>query len=157
MTSSVLIQSATPEEIKKAYRRLAHQFHPDKNPGNPSAAEQFRHITEAYEVLQDAKKRAAYDRYGASVGRGSLEGFREPEDFSPPGNFFDDFWGEIFEGFFGSRRPKVYKNQRSGFPIQRRGLFRRSGLAAWKRKSKFPGCRFARYAGEVVALPEPCP
>ncbi|MDP3038696.1 MAG: DnaJ domain-containing protein, partial [Deltaproteobacteria bacterium] len=95
-----LNQSATPEEIKKAYRRLAHQFHPDKNPGNPSAAEQFRHITEAYEVLQDAKKRVAYDRYGASVGRGSFAGFREPEDFSPPGNFFDDLWGEIFEEFF---------------------------------------------------------
>ncbi|MCJ7493919.1 MAG: DnaJ domain-containing protein, partial [Deltaproteobacteria bacterium] len=66
-----LNQSATPEEIKKAYRRLAHQFHPDKNPGDSSAPEQFRRIAEAYEVLQDAKKRAAYDRYGAFPGRRS--------------------------------------------------------------------------------------
>ena len=97
---------ATPEEIKKAYRRLAHQFHPDKNPGDSSAPEQFRRITEAYEVLQDAKKRAAYDRYGAFPGRRSWEGVRESEDFSSPGKIFDDFLGEVFEDFFGIRGAK---------------------------------------------------
>jgi molecular chaperone DnaJ len=107
--------SAAPEEIKKAYRRLAHQFHPDKNPGNPSAAEQFRRITEAYEVLQDAKKRAMYDRFGATQGRRSFEGFRKPEDFSAPGNIFDDFLGEMFGEFFGTRRPKAAKTKGEDF------------------------------------------
>ncbi len=97
---------ATPEEIKKAYRRLAHQFHPDKNPGDSSAPEQFRRINEAYEVLQDAKKRAAYDRYGTSSNRRGFEGFREPEDFRPPGEIFDDFLAEVFEDFFGIRRSR---------------------------------------------------
>ncbi|MDI6755832.1 MAG: molecular chaperone DnaJ [Thermodesulfobacteriota bacterium] len=103
--------SATLEEIKKAYRRLAHQYHPDKNPGNPSAEEQFRRITQAYEILQDAQKRAAYDRYGASLGRRKFTGFREPEEFSPGGNIFDDFFGEIFEEFFGVRQQKFARTR----------------------------------------------
>ena len=99
---------ASVEEIKKAYRRLAHQFHPDKNPGNPAAEEHFKRITEAYEILQDAQKRAAYDRLGVSMGMRGFGGFREPEDFSSRKNFFDDFFEEMIDDFFGiaSSRPK---------------------------------------------------
>ena len=102
---------ASPEEIKKAYRRLAHQFHPDKNPENPRAEEHFKRITEAYEILRDVRKRAAYDRRGAAMGGRGFGGFREPEDFSFRDDSFDDFVGEIFEDFFGVRRPQPRKSR----------------------------------------------
>src|SRR5918992_6201956 len=57
-------RDAKPEEIKKAYRRLARKFHPDVNPGDKSAEERFKTITEAHDVLSDQKKRAVYDRFG---------------------------------------------------------------------------------------------
>ncbi len=57
-------KTATPEEIKKAYRKVAIQFHPDKNPGNKEAEEKFKEAAEAYEVLSDAEKRQRYDRFG---------------------------------------------------------------------------------------------
>jgi molecular chaperone DnaJ len=100
---------ASPEEIKKAYRRLAHQFHPDKNPEDPVAEEHFKRINEAYEILQDVHKRAAYDRRGAAMGGRGFGGFRQPEDFSFRADSFDDFVGELFEDFFGVRRPQPRK------------------------------------------------
>src|SRR5919199_3946695 len=57
-------RDAKPDEIKKAYRRLARKFHPDVNPGDKSAEERFKQITEAHEVLSDEKKRKVYDRFG---------------------------------------------------------------------------------------------
>src|ERR671933_871579 len=57
-------RKAKPEEIKKAYRRLARKYHPDVNPGDKAAEERFKLITEAHDVLSDAKKRAVYDRFG---------------------------------------------------------------------------------------------
>jgi len=57
-------KTATADEIKKAYRKLAIQYHPDKNPGNKEAEEKFKEATEAYEVLIDDKKRSVYDQYG---------------------------------------------------------------------------------------------
>ena len=102
---------ASPEEIKKAYRRLAHQFHPDKNPGNPASEEHFKRITEAYETLQDRQKRTAYDRRGAPMGGKGFGGFQEPEDFSSRDNFVDDFFEGIFEDFFRSRRARPRKSR----------------------------------------------
>jgi molecular chaperone DnaJ len=98
--------SATKEEIKKAYRRLAHQFHPDKNPNNPSAEEAFKQITEAYEILQDAQKRAAYDRHGPSMGRRGFEGFRQPPDIPHNRDFFEEIFYEIFDDFVGPVRSR---------------------------------------------------
>src|SRR5512134_357343 len=84
---------ASSDEIKKAYRKLAHLHHPDKNPGDTSAEDRFKEIGEAYAVLSDAEKRESYNRFG-TAGRGA-EGFG---DFDPGfGSIFDD----IFEGFFG--------------------------------------------------------
>ncbi|MDH7483973.1 MAG: DnaJ domain-containing protein, partial [Spirochaetales bacterium] len=57
-------KTATKDEIKKAYRRLAIQYHPDKNPGDKTAEEKFKEATEAYEVLSDDQKRQAYDQFG---------------------------------------------------------------------------------------------
>jgi molecular chaperone DnaJ len=102
---------AGTEEIKKAYRRLAHQFHPDKNPGNPAAEEHFKRITEAYEVLQDAQKRAAYDRRGASMRPSGFGGFREPEDFVFRNHSFDDLFEEIFADFLGTASPRAQKSK----------------------------------------------
>src|SRR5258708_38779047 len=71
-------KGASVEDIKKAYRKVAMQFHPDRNPGDKSAEEKFKEAAEAYEVLSDADKRAQYDRYGhaglSNNGRGGFSG-----------------------------------------------------------------------------------
>ncbi len=101
-------RSATADEIKRSYRKLAVKFHPDKNPGDPLAEEQFKELGEAYDVLMDEEKRAAYDRYGhaafaqGNAGRGA-GGFHDPFDifrevFGAAGG---GGGGGIFETFFG--------------------------------------------------------
>src|SRR5687768_17359221 len=67
-------REATPDEIKKAYRKKALQFHPDKNPGDSKAEKKFKEISEAYEVLSDEKKRQIYDRYGKEAVSGAAAG-----------------------------------------------------------------------------------
>jgi len=97
-------RAATDQEIKSAYRKLALQFHPDRNPNNPDAEEKFKEASEAYAVLADGEKRSLYDRFGhAGVGGGAGVGFDATvfQDFS---DIFGDFFGfgDIFGG--GSRR-----------------------------------------------------
>jgi len=91
-------RNATEGEIKKAYRRLAMKFHPDRNPEDQDAEEKFKECKEAYEVLTDAQKRAAYDQFGhAGVGasRGAGAGFSAADAF---GDIFGDVFGDIFGG-----------------------------------------------------------
>jgi molecular chaperone DnaJ len=93
---------ATQEEIKKAYRRLAVQYHPDRNPGNKEAEEKFKEAAEAYAVLSDPEKRAHYDRFGhAGVGEQPFSGF-SPDIFADFADILGSFFG--FEGIFGGRR-----------------------------------------------------
>lgn len=96
-------KTATPEEVKKAYRKTAIQFHPDKNPGNKEAEEKFKEAAEAYEVLSDADKRARYDRFGhaGSNGGGGHGGHNMNMDdiFSQFGDIFGG--GSPFDSFFG--------------------------------------------------------
>src|SRR3954464_7363454 len=91
-------QGATDEEIKKAYRQAALKYHPDRNPGDHAAEEKFKEASEAYQVLCDADKRAAYDRFGhAGVSGGGPGGFGG--GFSGAvdlGDIFGDLFGEMF-------------------------------------------------------------
>jgi len=88
-------KDASEEEIKKSYRKIAMQYHPDRNPGNREAEEAFKIASEAYEVLRDPEKRQIYDRYGIEGLRGTgFTGFRGFEDiFSTFGDIFEDFFG----------------------------------------------------------------
>ena len=77
-------RGAAVEEIKNCYRKLAMQYHPDRNPGNQEAEEHFKEISQAYDILIDPDKRAAYDRYGYAAfqggGAGAGAGFHDPFD-----------------------------------------------------------------------------
>ena len=92
-------KTATAEEMKKAYRKKAVQFHPDKNPGNKEAEEMFKKVSHAYEVLSDADKRAAYDRYGSAAFDGSAGAPRGPGGGG--GGVHDPF--DIFREVFGQQ------------------------------------------------------
>lgn len=98
-------RSASQDEIKKAYRKVAMQFHPDRNPGNKEAEEKFKEAAEAYEVLSDPDKRGQYDRFGHAGMRGSAGpgpgGMRMEDIFS---NFGDIFGDDVFGSFFGGGR-----------------------------------------------------
>jgi molecular chaperone DnaJ len=103
-------RGATEEEIKKAYRKLAVKYHPDKNPGDKAAEEKFKELGEAYEVLCDAQKRAAYDQYGHAAfdprtRAGGGGGFRGG-GFHDPFEIFREVFGggSIFEELFGGER-----------------------------------------------------
>lgn len=91
-------KDASVDDIKKAYRKKAVQFHPDKNPGDKEAEENFKEATEAYSVLSDAENRARYDRFGhAAFTQGGGAGGFQGGDFSG----FEDIFGDIFSTFFG--------------------------------------------------------
>src|SRR5438128_4244807 len=100
-----IAQNAPKEEIKRAYRKLAVKFHPDKNPGDPHAEEKFKELGEAYDVLMDPDKRAAYDRFGhaafAQGGAGFGGGFHDPFDIFREVFGQAGLGGGIFETFFG--------------------------------------------------------
>jgi molecular chaperone DnaJ len=152
--------AASLEEIKRAYRRLAHRYHPDKNPNNPSAEEQFRLITEAYEVLQDVGKRSAYDRQGPSQGRRGFEGFRPSPGSSGPKNVFDGIFDEILEDFFGAESPKAKKKRGADLRYSLEITLEEAAYGSqksihFKKKSVCPLCRGNRCA--LGTEPEVCP
>ncbi len=118
-------KTASADEIKKAYRKVAMQFHPDRNPGDKAAEEKFKEAAEAYEILSDADKKAQYDRYGhAGVsgqgrgGGGGGGGMNMDDIFSQFGDIFGD---DVFGNFFGG-------GQRGGGGTQRSRGIRGSNL-----------------------------
>lgn len=107
-------KGASADEIKKAYRKLAIKYHPDKNPGDKAAEESFKEATEAYEVLSDAQKRQAYDQFGFAGVDGMNGG---AHDYSSVFRDFSDIFGDfggVFDSFFGGGGRTRQQGGRSG-------------------------------------------
>src|SRR5258708_4211419 len=88
-------RNATPDDVKKAYRKLAVKYHPDKNPGDKTAEDKFKELGEAYEILSNPDKRAAYDRFGHQA-------FAQGGGFGGGGGVHDPF--DVFREVFGAGR-----------------------------------------------------
>jgi molecular chaperone DnaJ len=111
-------KTASDGELKTAYRKLAMQFHPDRNPGDSTAEDKFKECSEAYGVLSDPQKRAAYDRYGHDAftgGRGASQGGGFPGGFSGDpqdlGDIFGDIFGEMFGGGGGRKQSRAQRGR----------------------------------------------
>jgi molecular chaperone DnaJ len=113
-------KNADAEQIKKAYRKLAMEHHPDRNSGSPEAEERFKELSEAYEVLKDPSRRAAYDRFGSEGLKGGFGGFQGGFDLHDAIEIFmRDFGaGGGFEDLFGRRRRGSERRSKSGETVR---------------------------------------
>ena len=110
-------KTSSGEEIKKAYRKVAMKFHPDRNPGDKSAEDKFKEAAEAYEILNDPDKKAQYDRFGHNAfsnGRGGSGGFSGMNTEDIFSQFSDIFGDEAFGGFFGGGGRKSSNSRSNG-------------------------------------------
>lgn len=110
-----LSKSASAQDIKRAYHRLAHQYHPDKNPGDKAAEERFKEASRAYDILSDTKRRSRYDRFGpAGVGLGGEAGFPGAEFAQSVGESV----GDLFQEIFGRHRSQPQKAKTQAPPAR---------------------------------------
>ena len=166
-------REASAEEIKKTYRKLALQYHPDRNPDDPNAEEMFKKISQAYDVLKDSEKRAAYDRYGHSAFQQSGSSRSSGSPFHDPMDMFREVFGQgsgsIFENFFPGSGMGGNTSQKGGIDLlykleitleeatkgtektisyQRQGPCKRcaaSGLEPGSKKSRCRSCQGTGY------------
>jgi len=108
-------KNASNTELKRAYRRLAMKYHPDKNPGDTEAEEKFKEANQAYEILSDSKKRAAYDQFGHSGVDTSYSSFNSGNTFN---EVFGDIFGDIFNEHSHSRKRSYQKGSDLKYTIQ---------------------------------------
>ncbi len=119
-------KTASADEIKKAYRKKAIQYHPDKNPGDKEAEEKFKEAAEAYDVLSDPQKRQRYDQFGhagvggAAGGGFSGQGMSMEDIFSNFGDLFGGHFGSFFGEGFGGGSGKTYRQTRKGTDLRAR-------------------------------------
>ena len=106
-------RNANAQDIKKAYRKLAVKYHPDRNHDNPEAEEKFKEISEAYEVLSDTQKRQTYDRYGYEGVKGQFRGGGFSWDDFHHASEFEDIFGDLFSSFFGFGGGGIKSSNRS--------------------------------------------
>src|SRR5665213_1621923 len=112
-------RTCSDDELKKAYRKLAMENHPDRNNGSKDAEERFKEISEAYDVLRDPQKRAAYDRYGEAGLRGGGAGFHHVDLSEALGIFMRDFGGfGGLDDLFGQRGGSGAGSARSGADVK---------------------------------------
>jgi len=103
-------KDTSPDEIKKAYRKLARKYHPDLNPGDKVSEQKFKEINEAYEVLGDPKKKAQYDQFGSTQFRAGGPGFEGFRSYDFREGFEYGGFGDIFSDLFGTKtRPEAYR------------------------------------------------
>jgi molecular chaperone DnaJ len=152
-------KSADADELKRAYRKLAMQLHPDRNPGDKSTEQKFKDINEAYDVLKDDQKRAAYDRFGHAAFE---NGSRGPGDFGFAGGFsggFADIFEEMFGAMGGGRRtqagPSRGSDLRYNLEVSLEDAFR--GKQTTVRVATFANCDTCKGSGaEPGTSPAAC-
>jgi molecular chaperone DnaJ len=157
-------RTAGEEEIKRAYRKLAMQYHPDRNPGNAEAEQKFKEAAEAYDVLRDPEKRARYDRFGhAGVQGGGTGGFDSTEDIFA---HFSDIFGDFFGFSSASRGPRAMagadlrynleisfrqaaKGDKISLNLPRRATCKDCNGSGAARDSKVETCRHCNGSGQI--------
>src|ERR1700759_3609105 len=157
-------RTASPDDIKKAFRKLAMQHHPDRNDGNKDAEKKFKELNHAYDILKDPEKRAAYDRYGPASFEGGA-GPGGPGGFNGQGFDFGSVFGDIFEEMFNGNR----SGQRPGGRADMRGQDLRfnleitleqayGGTEATVRVPSSVSCEVCHGSGaEAGSKPQQCP
>src|SRR5665213_777970 len=108
-------KGASPDSLKKAYRKIAMDCHPDRHPGDKKAEQRFKDISEAYDVLKDEQKRAAYDRFGHAAFE---NGGGAPGGFDMGGGGVGDIFEQMFGDFMGNRRGGGSRGPRAGNDIR---------------------------------------
>ena len=151
-------RQASEDEIKKNYRKMAMQYHPDRNPGDKEAEEKFKEAAEAYEVLSDAQKREIYDRYGhEGLSNSGFQGFNGFEDiFSSFGDIFGDIFG------FSNGRSRSGTAARAGsdlrYDLKISFMDAAFGVTTEIQVDKLDRCQECKGSGaEAGTTPEPCP
>ena len=149
-------RDAGEQDLKAAYRDLAKRFHPDRNPDDPAAEEKFKEASEAYSVLSDAQKRAAYDRYGHAGLQGAAGPQFNPEDLSDIlGDFFG--FGDLFGGG-GRRRTRAQRGEDVRYDLEISFEDAMFGMAAEIQVPRMERCEHCKGAGSEPGYgPSTCP